>query len=92
MGKGLLYCLNEHKKDLISQGMMAIRKEKLERFSKRYDEILENGFRENEKLRSKYYKADEKRLLNRLKKYKENHILFINDFSVPFDNNISERD
>ena len=44
--------------------------EKLERFSKRYDEILENGFKENEKLKSKYYKADEKRLLNRLKKYK----------------------
>lgn len=90
--RSFLCCLNEHKKDLILQGMMAIRKEKLERFSKRYDEILENGFKENEKLRSKYYKADEKRLLNRLKKYKENHLLFINDFSVPFDNNLSERD
>ena len=30
--------------------------------------------------------------MNRLKKYAENHLLFISDFSVPFDNNLSERD
>jgi len=30
--------------------------------------------------------------LNRLKKYKENHRLFLHDFQVGFDNNMSERD
>lgn len=36
--------------------------------------------------------AREYRLLNRLSKYKENHIKFLKDFTVPFDNNLSERD
>ncbi|MDO4285828.1 MAG: hypothetical protein Q4C60_10915 [Eubacteriales bacterium] len=35
---------------------------------------------------------EEKALLNRLEKYGCHHLLFIRDFSVPFDNNISERD
>ena len=30
--------------------------------------------------------------LNRLEKYKENHLLFAEDFRVPFDDNMSERD
>ena len=31
-------------------------------------------------------------LLNRLEKYKANHLLFLHDFAVSFDNNMSERD
>ena len=31
-------------------------------------------------------------LLNRLEKYQKNHLLFLHNFSVPFDNNMSERD
>ncbi len=30
--------------------------------------------------------------MNRLEKYKENHLLFAYDFNVPFENNLSERD
>ena len=43
-------------------------------------------------MKSSYYKKEEKKLLNRLKKYKENHLLFIYDFEIPFDNNLSERE
>ena len=39
-----------------------------------------------------YARKDEKTLLNRMKKYSHNHLLFLHDFSVPFDDNISERD
>ena len=30
--------------------------------------------------------------MNRMEKYRHNHLLFLYDFSVPFDDNISERD
>ena len=39
-----------------------------------------------------YAKKDELALLNRMEKYSHNHLLFLHDFSVPFDDNISERD
>nr|WP_314610715.1 transposase [uncultured Lachnoanaerobaculum sp.] len=30
--------------------------------------------------------------MRRMRKYSYNHLLFLHDFSIPFDNNISERD
>ncbi len=90
--RSLLCCLNEYKKQLNSQGIKELRQEKLEKYSQRYDEILNLGIEENKTLKSKFHRNEEKRLLNRLKKYKENHLLFIYDFTVPFDNNLSERD
>ena len=41
---------------------------------------------------SKYLRDEERPVLNRLKKYKKNHLLFAYNFIVPFDNNLSERD
>lgn len=38
------------------------------------------------------YAKQEEALLNRLEKYRGNHLLFIKRSEVPFDNNISERD
>lgn len=90
--RSLLCCLNEYKKGLRVKGVEQIEKEKLEKYSKRYDEILEEGYTENKKIKSKYLRQEEQRLLNRMKKYKENHLLFLYDFSMPFDNNLSERD
>ncbi len=57
-----------------------------------YNRILVEGRSANIKTSGKYAKKEEKTLLNRLEKYKENHLLFLNDFQVGFDNNMSERD
>ena len=90
--RSFLCSLNEYKKELKSKNIGKIEEEKLEKYSKRYDEIIEEGYRENKKIKSKFLRQEEQRLLNRLKKYKENHIIFLYDFNMPFDNNLSERD
>lgn len=90
--RSLLSELNKYRKDQKSKGIQEIEEEQLERYSIRYDEIIEEGYKENKKIKSKYLRQEEQRLLNRLKKYKENHLMFLYDFSVPFDNNLAERD
>ncbi len=90
--RSFLCSLNEYRKELKAENIKEISKNKLEKYSKRYDELIEEGYIENEKIKSKFLRKDEKKLLNRLKKYKENHLMFLYDFSVPFDNNLAERD
>lgn len=90
--RAFLCSLNEYRKSLKEKGIEKIEEEKLEKYSQRYDEIIEEGYLENQRTKGKYLKQEEKSLLNRLKKYKENHLMFLYDFSVPFDNNLSERD
>lgn len=90
--RAFLCSLNEYRKSLKEEGIEKFEEEKLQKYSKRYDEIIEEGYLENKKTKGRYLKQEEKSLLNRLKKYKENHLMFLYDFSVPFDNNLSERD
>lgn len=90
--RSFLCSLNEYKKDLISKKEPCIDKLNLDNYSLKYDEILKKGYEQNRKVNSRYYRQEEKKLLDRLNKYKENHLLFIYDFSMPFDNNLSERD
>ncbi len=77
----LLCCINDKRKAHISKGTF---------FTE--DEILASGRNENRSTKRKYAKQEEKALLTRLEKYKKNHLLFLYDFSVPFENNMSERD
>lgn len=86
---------NKIKKHYLSGGINSIDEDELARLFVRYDEILENGNSqyaaaiENKKNIS--YFNDERLLLIRLKKYKQEHLRFLTNFEVPFDNNGSER-
>lgn len=87
----LLIKMNNERKDRLSKNSWFDVSE-VETYEKEYDKIIQQGRRENEKTESQYVKDEEAALLNRLEKYKANHLLFIHDNRVPFDNNMSERD
>lgn len=83
---------NETRKMAKQYGETSFSEEKEKELLKEYDEILERAKLENKKIESEYYKAKAEKLRRRLIKYKESQLLYIKEFKVPFDNNISERD
>lgn len=88
----LLCRMNSERKDLMGQGKDAFPEEKISRYEQKYHALISSGRKENKKTRHRYAKEEEQALLNRMEKYGHHHLLFLHDFSVPFDDNISERD
>jgi transposase-like protein/regulator of replication initiation timing len=60
--------------------------------STRYDEILAQGWLEFLQCEKMDYNGEDMKLFRRLKEYKGEHLRFLSDFQVPFDNNLAERD
>lgn len=88
----LLCGMNKTRKELIAHGVSRFAEEKLEEYWRDYAGLISKGREENKKTAHQYAKTEETALLNRLEKYSHNHLLFLHDFAVPFENNISERD
>ena len=64
-------------------------------FLQRYDQIISQVFIANpdrDPKRHKKNKSKTQNLLHRLKAYSRETLSFMHDFSVPFDNNLAERD
>lgn len=87
-----LYGMNEARNRWIQQGRKSLEKDEAARYAARYEELVSLGREQNKKTRGRIAKKEEKALLNRLEKYKQNHLLFLYDFRVPFSNNMSEKD
>ena len=88
-----LFCAVLHWKHICqSQDMTGFNAEALSLISETYDRIIAEGRRQNLTTEGEIARKEERRLLNRLEKYKDNHLLFAWDFSVEFTNNMSERD
>jgi len=87
--------LNNRKKEAIRQGKKNFSKKEIEQIETEYKRKLEawkkayyqyiTGKKVNETLN------DERCLFERLLKYSEEHLRFITNFKVPFDNNMAER-
>jgi len=88
----LLLSIKQSKEIAIRFGINAFEQPDIDDYIRRYNKIVDDGYEINQNNKSRFYKKEEKRLLNRLKKYRDNHLLFAIDFDVPFDNNLSERD
>ena len=88
--------VNNLKKEAINQGKKCLEESKITEIEKQYKELLE-------KWKISYYEyvkevetinkplEEERCLFERLLEYQEEHLLFIKNFNVPFDNNMAER-
>jgi transposase len=81
-------------------GLNALPAEDLDRFHKRYLRIVETGYAQNPvtessagtKRRGRHKQSKARNLLDRFRNHPDGILAFMRDFSVPFDNNLPERD
>lgn len=91
---------NDKRKESKAKGIKRFGDAEVADFEKRYETILEEWLRmvgieeakrKGKNIKSKY-KPEAEPLAKRLLKYKDEHLLFIRNFDVPFENNQAERD
>lgn len=82
------------KNELVRAGATCMPQETIDAFSEKYDAIIKKGQLEYEAAAAKDGEGgyvEERRLLARLSEFKNEHLLFLNDFDAPFSNNVSEQ-
>jgi hypothetical protein len=85
--------MNEYKNADLSLGVHYCDSRKLSSFESKYDQILELGRSELKKKKETEWGYKEfNAMLNRLTGFKDNYMLFMRDYKVPFTNNLAERD
>lgn len=88
-----LFCkMNNERKEAMRNGIPFFTDQEISLYETSYFACISQGRKENQKTKHKYAQKDEMTLLNRLEKYSHNHLLFLHNFEIPFDDNISERD
>ena len=90
--KELIFRMHNSRKLAIQFGSRQFNDDKIGEYKKEYLEILDIAKEENKTIKSSYYKEKANKLYRRMTKYMDNHLYFIEDFEVPFDDNLSERD
>jgi transposase len=83
------------------KGLESLPLELMDNLMRQYDKCVENGYQSNpaperieteSKKRGRMKQNPARNLLDELNNHKTDVLMFINDFSVPFDNNLAERD
>ena len=75
--------VNKKEKEEFSQ-------EEINKFEDKFEKIMLAANKENEEEKQKYYVDKEKTLILRILDFKNEYLLWIYDFDVPFTNNLSE--
>lgn len=79
------------RKLLIKEGVRSFSTDDVQDILCAVDRILADGYKEYIRDLGRYFENDEKKLLNRLEAYKSNYFAWVEDFSLPTTNNLSER-
>lgn len=87
--------MNQYKKEDMYGKIMpptGCASEQFDAFSNRYDALLAQGIVEKEKTENQYAKDELRKILERLRCFKDAYLLFMKNYSAPFTNNQAERD
>ena len=77
--------------DAIARREDSFSREYIKEFHKKVDEYLKDGWDENDPGKEKYGAVFERSLLRRIKEFRNNYFGWLEDFSLPPTNNLSER-
>ena len=97
---GMLHLLLSAKQEVAeakARGQTQLAPDRLDDFEARYSALLNDGFRDNPQpqpsgKRGRTKQSPARNLLLRMQRHRSLVLAFANDFDVPFDNNLAERD
>ena len=87
----ILTKMNKKREWLIKKGKEEFEQEELNNFEDKFEKVMLEAIKENDKEEQKYYIDKEKTLILRILDYKAEYLLWVYNFDVPFTNNLSER-
>lgn len=87
----LLTKTNNKRKRLIEKGKEEFEQEELNKFEDKFEKIMIQANEENDNEEQKYYVSEEATLILRILDYKNEYLLWVYNFDIPFTNNLSER-
>lgn len=89
--KTLIQKAMHDRKSYIEQQSLKFDEEYIKVFDEQFNNILSDAIEENMTKSKTHYDKEEIALTNRILEYKANYFLWMQDFSLPYDDNLSER-
>lgn len=89
--KSLVQKTLHDRKNYIANNHDCFDDEYINNFDNQYEDILYNAIEENLTKAKTHYDKEEKALTNRILEYKDNYFIWMYDFTLPTDDNLSER-
>lgn len=87
----LLVSTNKLRNEYIDKNILEFDYKVSDKVIEEYDQIIKEAREKNKADYNAYYGQEEKTLIKRLIDYKENYLLWVLRFDIPFSNNLSER-
>ena len=79
------------RKQLIRQEITEFSKEYISQFHRELDKILSDADIHHAETVGHYYENEDRKMISRLRKFRDNYFAWLSDFSIPVTNNLSER-